>query len=140
MIDQDMKGGVESGATAISLYRLLHATDTFDKMYSLLLAKRLLEVDTCDFARETKFIAAYKSEFGEQFNQKVDQMFTDVKESAELTEEFRHSKGKQLHGMEVTFRLIQQKTWPIMQTASEEPKEKTNNRKKGQTDEEMQSA
>jgi hypothetical protein len=65
MIDQDMKSGADSGATAISLYRMLHATDTFDKMYSLLLAKRLIEVDTCNYSKETKFIAAYKSEFGE---------------------------------------------------------------------------
>jgi len=70
-----MRSGLESGATAISMYRLLHATDTFDKMYSLLLAKRLIEVDTCNYLRETKFIAAYKSEFGEQFSQKVEQMF-----------------------------------------------------------------
>lgn len=67
-----MRSGLESGATAISMYRLLHATDTFDKMYSLLLAKRLIEVDTCNYLRETKFIATYKSEFGEQFSQKVE--------------------------------------------------------------------
>ena len=54
------------------MYRLLHATDTFDMMYTLLLAKRLIEVDTCNYARETKFIASYRSEFGEQFNQKIE--------------------------------------------------------------------
>jgi hypothetical protein len=41
-----------------------------------------------------------------------------------------------MQGIEVNFRLIQHKTWPITQIALEETKEKTN-KKKGQLDEEM---
>lgn len=67
-----MRTGLESGATAISMYRLLHATDTFDIMFTLLLAKRLIEVDSCNYVREAKFISSYRSEFGEQFNQKIE--------------------------------------------------------------------
>lgn len=53
---------------------MLNATDTFDKMYSFLLAKRLLDMDSCDIDRETSFITINKAEFGEQFNQKVELM------------------------------------------------------------------
>lgn len=53
MIDQNMrKRTTKDESTAISLYRMLHATDTFDKMYSFLLAKRLIEMDTCNFDHE----------------------------------------------------------------------------------------
>ena len=38
--------------TSITLYRMLHATDTFDLMYSRLLSKRLLDVDNCMLEKE----------------------------------------------------------------------------------------
>lgn len=65
-------------------------------------------------------------------------MFSDVKESIELTNEFRGSKNKT--GVEVNFRVLQQKTWPITQNQTEpEPaSEKKPNKKKAQDDEEMQ--
>ena len=68
---------------------MLHATDTFDKMYSFLIAKRLIDMDNCNIERETKFVDQNKAEFGEQFNQKVEQMFQDVNESIQLTAEFK---------------------------------------------------
>jgi hypothetical protein len=69
MIDHDMRNkDFKDDHTAISLYRMLHATDTFDKMYSFLLAKRLIDMDTCNFEREVNFITDSKAEFGEQFN------------------------------------------------------------------------
>ena len=44
---------------------MLQATDTFDQMYSRLLAKRLLDVENCVIERELEFIGANRAEFGE---------------------------------------------------------------------------
>lgn len=41
-------------------------------------------------------------------------MFADVEESLTLTKEFTHGKGKNI-GMEFNIRILQQKTWPIIQ-------------------------
>lgn len=54
--------------TVITLYRMLHATDTFDEMHSLLLSRRLIDTDSCQLDKETRFLVDNKGEFGEQFN------------------------------------------------------------------------
>ena len=67
-------------------------------------------------------------------------MFQDVKESIEISNEFRQTKGKHLQGIDVNFRILQQKTWPITQGTgdSEASVKEKQNKKKHQGDEEMQ--
>ena len=67
-------------------------------------------------------------------------MFQDVKESIEISNEFRQTKGKHLQGIDVNFRILQQKTWPITQGTgdSEASVKEKHNKKKHQGDEEMQ--
>ena len=67
-------------------------------------------------------------------------MFQDVKESIELSIEFRQAKGKHLSGVDVNFRILQQKTWPITQGTGETESTQRDKhpKKKPHVDEEMQ--
>ena len=70
------------------MFKFLQATDAFEQMYNRLLAKRLLMKTTRELDLELQFVARLKTECGEQFTERVELIFKDIKISRALAAEF----------------------------------------------------
>ena len=79
-------------------------------MYTKQLGKRLLQSHSDD-ALEQKLAEVLKSECGEHFTTKVEQMFNDVQSSRDLVQQFKALPGKS--DCDVDFKILEQKMWPV---------------------------
>ena len=84
-------------------------------MYTKQLGKRLLQSHDKDAAvkdaLEQKLAEVLKSECGEHFTTKVEQMFNDVQSSRDLVRHFKALPGKS--DCDVDFKILEQKMWPV---------------------------
>ena len=112
----------------LSLFRSLNSSDVFEKTYTHQLANRLLtKTEGTDVEVEKRLATAFKNETGESFSTLTDLMFTSVSESNDITESFKATANK-LAFTDFSFKVLEQKTWPIdtsRNSAIEETKEET---------------
>lgn len=70
-----------SFATLVKLFKGLLSKDIFENFYTKFLAERLLKKKSESTDREQEFVSCIKSESGQQFFHKIEQMFNDISQS-----------------------------------------------------------
>ena len=80
-------------------------------MYAKLLGKRLLFDTSKNYELEKRFIQNFKSETGDEFMSKIEQMFGDVEASQELTKSF--TVDKKYKAVDFSVQVLETKSWPV---------------------------
>ncbi|XP_045770693.1 cullin-3-B isoform X1 [Maniola jurtina] len=104
------------------LFRFLQEKDVFERYYKQHLAKRLLLNKSVSDDSEKNMISKLKTECGCQFTSKLEGMFKDMTVSNTIMEEFKEhvlSSGSNLHGVDLSVRVLTTGFWP---TQSATPK------------------
>ncbi|XP_047544226.1 cullin-3 isoform X2 [Vanessa atalanta] len=104
------------------LFRFLQEKDVFERYYKQHLAKRLLLNKSVSDDSEKNMISKLKTECGCQFTSKLEGMFKDMTVSNTIMEEFKEhvlSSGTNLHGVDLSVRVLTTGFWP---TQSATPK------------------
>lgn len=94
--------------------------DVFQKIYSKLLAKRLIQDNSISDDAESSMISRLKTACGFEYTSKLQRMFTDISVSKDLNEHFVDSlknRGKSL-GAEFSVLVLTAGAWPLPQAAS----------------------
>lgn len=110
---------------AIALLRYIRDRDMFERYYQKHLAKRLLLSKSESQDAETAMVSRMKEELGNQFTNKFEGMFRDMKTSAEITANYRthvrdladsasSSSEKEDHARrpELTVNILTTNCWP----------------------------
>ncbi|OTA97489.1 hypothetical protein M434DRAFT_391946 [Hypoxylon sp. CO27-5] len=102
-IDDNLKRGIKGKTEAevdvvldkaITLLRFLSEKDKFEQYYQKHLARRLLHAKSESQEVEQEMISRMKRELGNNFTQKFEGMFRDMRTSKETTEQYRdHIRG-----------------------------------------------
>lgn len=129
-IDDKLKKGVK-GMTeqdielvldkTMVLFRYLQEKDVFERYYKQHLAKRLLLNKSVSDDSEKNMISKLKTECGCQFTSKLEGMFKDISLSNTTNEEFKGhiiSAGVNLHGVDLSVRVLTTGFWPTQSTPS----------------------
>lgn len=94
------------------LFRYLLEKDVFERYYKTHLAKRLLLNKSVSDDSEKNMISKLKTECGCQFTSKLEGMFKDMSVSNTIMEEFKQLSQAQLHGVELSVRILTTGFWP----------------------------
>ena len=99
----------------ISLFRYLQSKDIFENFYTRYLAQRLLHRRSESMEREQEFVACIKAECGQQFFNRVEQMYKDIHQSEIDSREYLSSdpRKKPKIAFEVEYFVISQGSWPV---------------------------
>ncbi|KAI1134944.1 putative cullulin 3 [Hypoxylon sp. FL0543] len=98
-IDDNLKRGIKGKTEAevdvvldkaITLLRFLNEKDKFEQYYQKHLARRLLHAKSESQEVEQEMISRMKRELGNNFTQKFEGMFRDMRTSKETTEQYKH--------------------------------------------------
>mmetsp|Transcript_28727 Transcript_28727/g.88035 ORF Transcript_28727/g.88035 Transcript_28727/m.88035 type:complete len:377 (+) Transcript_28727:146-1276(+) len=103
----------------VMLFRYLQEKDVFERYYKNHLAKRLLGGRSVSDDVERSMIAKLKVECGYQFTSKLEGMFTDMRVSADMQENFRAARGgsSKVEGIELSVQVLTTGFWPQQITA-----------------------
>lgn len=101
----------------VHILRFLRAKDTFENYFTQHLSERLLKKCSSSHDRELEFINRIKAECGQQFFNKVEQMFNDIKQSQECTKSFLGAdpRRKKKIEFEQEYYVLSSASWPISQ-------------------------
>lgn len=96
----------------INIFKYVDDKDVFQKMYSKLLAKRLIHNTSISDDAEEAMISKLKQCCGYEYTSKLQQMFTDIKLSTEINSKFRKTEvGGSMVGFKVL--VLQSGAWPL---------------------------
>eukprot|EP01091_Cochliopodium_minus_P013835 TRINITY_DN4561_c0_g1_i1.p1 TRINITY_DN4561_c0_g1~~TRINITY_DN4561_c0_g1_i1.p1 ORF type:complete len:746 (-),score=260.77 TRINITY_DN4561_c0_g1_i1:27-2264(-) len=115
------KGGnddelVETFKQIIQIFRYLQDKDVFEKYYKTYLSKRLISNTSTSEDMERIMIGLLKMECGNNFTQKLEGMFTDMKNNAGILKDWqKFFKGKQSQfgELEFTSQVLTLNYWPF---------------------------
>mmetsp|Transcript_27729 Transcript_27729/g.70664 ORF Transcript_27729/g.70664 Transcript_27729/m.70664 type:complete len:735 (-) Transcript_27729:440-2644(-) len=111
MADSDVDGVLDK---VMALFRYLSEKDVFEKYYKQHLAKRLLAGRSVSDEAERGLLVKLKTECGYQFTSKLESMFTDIKTSRDMMQEFEarlREKGVEL-GLDLSVQVLTTGSWP----------------------------
>lgn len=112
MTDTDMDVVLDK---VMALFRYLHEKDVFEKYYKQHLAKRLLSGRPVSDDAERSLLVKLKTECGYQFTSKLESMFTDIKTSRDMMQEFNSKmveQGTDLGGIDLQVQVLTTGSWP----------------------------
>lgn len=121
--DSDMEGVLDK---VMSLFRYLQEKDVFEKYYKQHLAKRLLSGRTVSDDAERNLLVKLKTECGYQFTSKLESMFTDIRTSRDMMQEFKQkqevaAKGESSSSSEpaidLSVQVLTTGSWPTQMAA-----------------------
>ncbi|CEP10928.1 hypothetical protein [Parasitella parasitica] len=93
------------------LFRFIQSKDAFEAHFKRFLAKRLLMDRSTSGELENHVLVNLKAECGAEFTKNLENMFTDIQVSADLTNEFKEYK-KDKPRLPMSIKVIAQATWP----------------------------
>jgi len=98
----------------VVLFRFLHAKDVFEAFYKKDLAKRLLLGRSSSTDLERLMIGKLKTECGQQFTNRLEGMFKDIRISKDLMNAFEKSDlyKKRGFGTEMSVSVLSTSNWP----------------------------
>lgn len=105
-------------SSCITVFKYLDDKDVFQRYYSRMLAKRLVQSQTASMDAEEMMINKLKQACGYEFTNKLHRMFTDMTVSSGLQEDF-HSTLKTSFvdlGLNFTVLVLQAGAWPLGQS------------------------
>lgn len=121
LLRRDFKGNCDDEVEAkldgvMTLFRLIHDKDAFQRYYQLHLTKRLLHGKAANSDAERSFIAKMKMDCGYMFTSKMEVMFNDIKTSEETSAAFKEQDGNNVDGIDVNVSVLTTMSWPINQS------------------------
>eukprot|EP00903_Cladosiphon_okamuranus_P018135 g16689.t1 len=117
LLKSGLRGMAEDQAEAmlekvIVIFRYLQDKDVFENFYKTHLSKRLLGGRSVSDEMEKNMIVKLKNECGYQFTSKLEGMFTDMKISKDVMEEYRKTGRHTKHGLELVVEMLTTGYWP----------------------------
>lgn len=96
--------------TILTLFRLSDEKDLFEKHYKTHLSKRLLYHKSSSEDAERMFLAKLKNECGQIYTSKLEAMFSDIRNSSDMTQAFHDSMECPL---DLSVSVLTTGSWPI---------------------------
>lgn len=97
----------------MSIFRLIHGKDVFEKFYKQDLAKRLLHSRSASDDAEKAMLSKLKEECGGQFTQKLEGMFKDIELSREVMQQFKSTSSGSEADIEINVNVLTTGNWVI---------------------------
>eukprot|EP00040_Diaphanoeca_grandis_P022173 m.118672 g.118672 ORF g.118672 m.118672 type:complete len:741 (-) comp28685_c2_seq2:105-2327(-) len=97
----------------ISIFKFIEDKDVFQKMYSKLLAKRLINNTSISDDAEASMISKLKQCCGYEYTSKLQTMFTDIKLSTEINSEFSRTECGEVISRSFKVLVLQTGAWPL---------------------------
>ncbi|KAI9230653.1 MAG: Cullin [Piptocephalis tieghemiana] len=100
---------------ALILFRFLQSKDVFEAIYKLALSRRLLLARSASIDQEKAVLDRLTTECGSNFTRRLKGMFTDMKTSKDLMQQFRQSDyGRRISkdGLGFHVHVLSQAHWP----------------------------
>lgn len=99
----------------MTVFKYIEDKDVFQKFYSRMLARRLVNSNSSSDDAETSMISKLKEACGFEYTNKLQRMFTDMQISKDLNREFRdHLKdGELTQSVDSTFSILGTGFWPL---------------------------
>lgn len=104
---------------SITIFKYIDDKDVFQKFYSRMLAKRLIQQLSQSMDAEEAMINRLKQACGYEFTNKLHRMFTDMSVSSDLNNKFNaYIKQENIElGINFTISVLQAGAWPLGQVA-----------------------
>ncbi|XP_078331203.1 cullin-1-like, partial [Crassostrea virginica] len=102
------------------VFKYIEDKDVFQKFYSKMLAKRLVQHMSASDDAEASMISKLKQACGFEYTSKLQRMFQDVSVSKELNDQFRdHLKKTSEEPLDIDFsiQVLSSGSWPFHQSA-----------------------
>ncbi|XP_065334574.1 cullin-2 [Cloeon dipterum] len=100
---------------SITIFKYVDDKDVFQKFYSRMLAKRLIQQMSYSMDLEENMINRLKQACGYEFTSKLHRMFTDINVSSDLNAQFliSLSKAGDVLGINFSVNVLQTAAWPV---------------------------
>ncbi|XP_054166315.1 cullin-2-like isoform X2 [Oppia nitens] len=124
LLKKSVKGNTESEiddklSACITIFKYIDDKDVFQKFYSKMLAKRLIHSQSVSMDAEESMINKLKQACGYEFTSKLHRMFTDIKVSDDLNNNFNdYVRNNRIElGINFNIYVLQAGAWPLNQSA-----------------------
>ncbi|XP_072391679.1 cullin-1 isoform X1 [Diabrotica undecimpunctata] len=100
------------------VFKYIEDKDVFQKFYSKMLAKRLVQHMSASDDAEASMISKLKQACGFEYTSKLQRMFQDIGVSKDLNEQFRNHllKSNESLGIDFTIQVLSSGSWPFQQS------------------------
>eukprot|EP00039_Didymoeca_costata_P002643 m.61635 g.61635 ORF g.61635 m.61635 type:complete len:576 (+) comp11432_c0_seq1:816-2543(+) len=99
------------------VFKYIEDKDIFQKLYSKMLAKRLIHGNSISEEAEGIMIAKLRERCGYEYTSKLQRMFTDISLSSDLTTRFCQTESKLSLDFGLKVLVLQSGAWPISSTS-----------------------
>ncbi|CAG2171181.1 unnamed protein product [Oppiella nova] len=124
LLKKSVKGNNESEiddklSACITIFKYIDDKDVFQKFYAKMLAKRLIHSQSVSMDAEEAMINKLKQACGYEFTSKLHRMFTDIKVSDDLNNNFNDYLRQNTLELGINFNIyvLQAGAWPLNQSA-----------------------
>lgn len=100
----------------MTVFKYVEDKDVFQKFYSRMLAKRLVNATSATDDAETSMIGKLKEACGFEYTNKLQRMFQDMQLSKDLNDSYKgwlEDKGHGKNGVEFTVQVLGTSFWPL---------------------------
>ncbi|CAG9860109.1 unnamed protein product [Phyllotreta striolata] len=100
------------------VFKYIEDKDVFQKFYSKMLAKRLVQHMSASDDAEASMISKLKQACGFEYTSKLQRMFQDIGVSKDLNEQFRNHlvKSNESLGIDFSIQVLSSGSWPFQQS------------------------
>lgn len=126
LLKKSNKGAEEAGLEdalnqVMIIFKYIEDKDVFQKFYSKMLAKRLVNFASASDDAEASMISKLKETCGFEYTNKLQRMFTDMGLSKELNDQFKESNNNQgkTSGMDFYALVLANGFWPLTAPTSD---------------------
>ncbi|XP_019877830.1 cullin-1 [Aethina tumida] len=100
------------------VFKYIEDKDVFQKFYSKMLAKRLVQHMSASDDAEASMISKLKQACGFEYTSKLQRMFQDIGVSKDLNEQFRNHlmKSNETLGIDFSIQVLSSGSWPFQQS------------------------
>jgi len=102
----------------MTVFKYIEDKDVFQKFYSRMLAKRLVNQTSASDDAEASMISKLKQACGFEYTSKLQRMFQDIGISKDLCEKFKQEQDNSTQPLDVEFpiQVLSSGSWPFQQT------------------------
>lgn len=111
--EDDMEKSLED---VMTIFRYIEDKDVFQKFYSRMLAKRLVNGTSASGDAETSMISKLKDASGFEYTNKLQRMYQDIQTSKDLNKAYDVHLGNSLSGktdIDTTYQILAAGIWPL---------------------------
>merc|ERR1719427_1205023 len=99
------------------IFKYFEDKDVFEKFYSRMLARRLVQQNSASDDAEASFISKLRAMCGYEYTNKLQRMFVDMNVSKDLNDKFkRHLESTENLNIDFSVQILSSGSWPFQQT------------------------